>query len=374
MHRDQISSINLFAKIFQLVHCFTQHRRNQGICLQDRFLLVMFVEISFNKKDSCFGGKCSFMKKSLSMKNSNQSISELAEDFTPQFLDVLSAPLPKKERTYGFEYEFLPDRPMDITDLTSVENLLAQFGERAKNGVFFEDGTAVAFEPGGQLEYCSPPLLPHDKSAVDGLLNFMMEMNDRIKRRLGISYMACGYMPGRKNAPLCLTTDRYVQLHRRLSKSGTRGHEMMKGTAAIHLHAAICSLDEVLPLFYRFCELSGHEMFKMSAPRRDIWNNTDETRCGIPPCCVESMDEPYVLIDRLVRFGLKAVSLGEEKPFYLSSERSFESFLYHMTTIFTDVRFNLKGTTLELRTPDSMPPAEFESRWRLFIEMTENIL
>ncbi|MFW6011362.1 MAG: glutamate-cysteine ligase family protein [Desulfosalsimonas sp.] len=262
---------------------------------------------------------------------------------------------------------------MEISDLTAVEELLAGFGKRAKGGVFFENGTAVGFEPGGQIEYCSPPFSAHDESAVDELIDFMQEMNDRIKKELGIGYVAGGYLPGRKDAPLCLTTDRYVNLHRRLAKSGTRGHEMMKATAAIHLHVAICSVGELLDLFYRLCELTEHGMFKMSEVRRDIWEKTDETRCGRPPCCSEPMDDPAVLIDRLVRFGLKAVTLDEEKPFYMASDRSFETFLYHMTTIFTDVRFNLKGTTLELRTPDSIHPAEFKPMWRRFIEMTEAI-
>ncbi|MBS3808834.1 MAG: hypothetical protein KGY38_01590 [Desulfobacterales bacterium] len=300
-------------------------------------------------------------------------ISDLSEEFTKRYLDVLADQLPKKQRTYGFEYEFLPDRPMEIRDLAAVEDLLAQSGKRGKNGVVFENGVTVAFEPGGQLEYCSPPLLPDDDDKIDELLSFMLEINALIKKRLGIGYVARGYMPGRENAPLCLTSERYVNLYRRLAKSGSRGHEMMKGTAAIHLHVAICSIDELLPLFYRLCELSGYELFQMSEMRRDIWKHTDNSRCGKPPCCSEKMDDPAVLIDRLIKFGLQAVVLGEEVPFSQASDRSFESFLYHMTTIFTDVRFNLKGTTLELRTPDSMPVDLFKSRWRQFVNLTENI-
>ncbi|MCF8095699.1 MAG: hypothetical protein K9J79_10110, partial [Desulfobacteraceae bacterium] len=188
----------------------------------------------------------------------DQLISGLAKDFSRRFLDVLAAPLPRQKRTYGFEYEFLPDRPMEIKDLTVVEDFLAGFGKRGEKGVYFENGISVAFEPGGQLEYCSPPLLPHDETALEDLINFIVEMNDLIKQRLGVGYLGCGYLPGRKDAPLCLSSERYVNLHRRLAKSGTRGHEMMKGTAAIHLHVSICSMDEVLRLFYILCELSGH--------------------------------------------------------------------------------------------------------------------
>ncbi len=305
----------------------------------------------------------------------NKTIYDLAETFTQGFLEVMSAVLPKTERTYGFEFEFLPHRIMDVNDLTAVEDLLAQYGQRMdKSGVRFENGTLVDFEPGGQIEYCSPPLLAHEESAIDDLLDFMVEMNARVKEQLGIEYLAVPYFPGRKDAPLCLTSQRYVNLHQRLAKSGTRGHEMMKATAGIHLHVAICNMPELLPLFYRLCKLSRDETFGMSAVRRDIWSHTDDTRCGSPPCCAEPMDDPAVLIDRLVRFGLQAVVLGEEVPFFRCSDQSFEAFLDHLTTIFTDVRFNLKGTTLELRTPDSMAVGSFKPLWQGFIEMTENIV
>jgi gamma-glutamylcysteine synthetase len=74
-----------------------------------------------------------------------------------------------------------------------------------------------------------------------------------------------------------------------------------------------------------------------------------------------------------VRYALKVVVLGEQVPFESSSDRSFSAFLYHMTTIFTDVRFNLKGPTLELRTLDSMPTGEFTHKWFEFIRLAKTI-
>lgn len=296
--------------------------------------------------------------------------SDLAKTFTDRYLAVLASQMPKQRRTYGFEFEFLPDRPMDAGDLEKVENLLGRWGRICRDGIYFDNGLCVAFEPGGQIEYCSPPMLPEQEALFDELGAFMYDINARIKDRLGITYLAQGYLPGRKDAPLCLTTPRYVNLHRRLAKSGTRGHEMMKATAAIHLHAAICSQQELLSLFNRFCELAQDPFFQMSPVRRDIWDRTDPTRCGMPPCCRESLGSAAELIGRLVQFGMQAVVLGEEVPFLRASDRSFEAFLYHMTTIFTDVRFNLKGTTLELRTLDSMPLEAFKTRWERFVEVT----
>lgn len=305
--------------------------------------------------------------------NGHFDIAGLAADFTRRYMAVLKGQLPKTERTYGFEFEFLPDRVLQIEDVADVEALLSRWGKCANGAVFFENGLCIAFEPGGQLEYCSPPLAAGDEKRLDRFISFMEQINAEIRSHLGISYLPRGYVTGRRDAPLCLTSERYVSLHRRLAASGTRGHEMMKATASIHLHVAICSIEELLPLFFRLCSLAREPLFHMSAQRREIWDSTDPTRCGMPPCCSEPLTEPEELIDRLIRFGLHAVALGEEVPFFKTADTSFETFLYHMTTIFTDVRFNLKGTTLELRTLDSMPMDAFRQRWLQFISKTAQV-
>ena len=101
--------------------------------------------------------------------------------------------------------------------------------------------------------------------------------------------------------------------------------------------------------------------------------HTDSTRCGTPPCCFEQLDSSEGLIKRLIHYALQAEVLGEDVAFFNSSNLSFDTFLYHMTTLFTDVRFNLKGPTLELRTMDSMPLEQFRSRWKRFVVLLENI-
>lgn len=304
--------------------------------------------------------------------NQHSHASSLADTFRCHYLETLSQHLPKKHRTYGFEYEFLPEQMLGIPDMIRMDLLLEKLGgEKSAGDRLFENGMRITFEPGGQIEYCSPPLLAGDHETIDSLLSFITYVNDEIYRRLGIQYKAVGYIPGRANYPLCLRTTRYLQLHKRLSKSGSRGHEMMKGTASIHLHVSISRLDEMLPLFYFLCDLAGSDAFGMSKARRDIWQHTDPSRCGEPPCCSENLSSPEQLIDRLIRYALQVVVLGEQVPFEKASDRSFSAFLSHTTTIFTDVRFNLKGPTLELRTLDSMPPGHFKEKWLAFVELAK---
>ncbi len=307
----------------------------------------------------------------MSRKNHEAS---LADTFCRHYLETLSRNLPKQHRTYGFEYEFLSGKKLFIEDMARIDRLLGEMGgEKNAGDRLFENGMRVTFEPGGQIEYCSPPLLADDDEKLERLLAFIHDVNKAIRDRLGIDYKAVGYLPGRANYPLCLRTSRYLQLHKRLSVSGTRGHEMMKGTASIHLHVSISCLDELLPLFYFLCDLSRSEAFGMSGDRRDIWRHTDPTRCGEPPCCMENLSSPEQLIDRLIRYGLQVVVLGEQVPFENSSDRSFSAFLYHMTTVFTNVRFNLKGPTLEMRTLDSLPIDRFRAKWGEFIKLAKTI-
>jgi glutamate--cysteine ligase len=264
---------------------------------------------------------------------------------------------------------------MDRPDLERVKRCLGEIGFTVSGSAIYSADTEVGidFEPGGQIEYCSPPLLPEETERFFSLMALIQETNSLIKERTGIEYIAVDYLPGRAAAPLCLGSSRYRHLHDRLSRVESRGLEMMKGTASIHLHVVISDFRNLLPLFHRLCELSLDPRFRMSGARRDIWDHTDPTRCGRPPCCFADLSGPDELIRRLIGFALDAAVLGEDVPFTRALDRSFGAFLYHMTTIFTDVRFNLKGPTLELRTMDSLPMARFASRWEAFIRIMEDV-
>ncbi len=297
---------------------------------------------------------------------------EIIQSFIDQYSAHLTGLATNAPRTYGFEYEFLPRYPFSQNDMNRVAGLLPDIGFLPDGGEFTsENGLRVNFEPGGQIEYNSPPLFAGEDKRFDSLLAVIDHTNSVIYRRLGIEYFGRGYLPGRADASLCLSTDRYIKLHERLAKVDSRGLEMMKGTASIHLHVAISNFDELLPLFNALCQLSISDEFKMSSERRDIWDHTDRGRCGIPPCCFADIESSGALIERLIQYAVDAEVLGEDVPFDHATDQSFKAFLYHMTTLFTDVRFNLKGPTLELRTLDSMPPEQFAPKWKRFVDLLE---
>lgn len=299
---------------------------------------------------------------------------ELEQCFTDQLVRLIDQRSTSNEpRTYGFEYEFISTRPLDPETMERLYGLLPECGFLpGEEGFSHPSGMIVTFEPGGQIEYQSPPLRARDDFMMEDSLQLIEETNQRISRKLHIEYMATGYIPGRGGAPLCLKAKRYQDLHARMPKSGPRGLEMMKGTASIHLHARICDSRELPPLYHRIRQIALMEEFKMGSDRRDIWNHTDPVRCGLP-YRVDKHSNARQVVAAFVRFALNADDIGKNIPFYKTDDLSFAAFQYHQTTIFTDVRLNIKGPSIELRTLDSMPFLPFKEKWKKFIHMLQNI-
>ena len=294
----------------------------------------------------------------------------LVPQYAERLLEIILSRGNKLPRSYGFEYEFLPEKVMKAEDMVRLRDLLHLEGYEYRNGVFSNGNRQITFEPGGQIEYLSPPMIASETDVITEMLSWISSMNNLIKEKLNITYTGKGFSPGRYSAPLLLTSDRYTRMHDRFLQCDTRGPEMMKGTAAIHVHAAITSAEDIQKLYPLFCGMASGSELGMSPDRRDIWNRTDLSRCCLPEMRESSSDALSILED-IVRFELQAVELKSGKPYIDLIDRTFEDFLDHKTTIFTDVRLNIKGGTLELRTLDSMPIDRFPEKWKHFAEICE---
>lgn len=282
----------------------------------------------------------------------------------------------RENRTFGFEYELIGVRPLSPADFTAVKSVLPDAGFREADGKLIDHlGMYITFEPGGQIEFSSPPLTAGDVSLFDKLLERIKDTLELIESRTGVSYTAEPFVPGRDTAPLLLEAERYRNLHELLGRTSKRGHEMMKGTAAVHLHSSLSSIDELLNLWEFMCSLSKEEGFAMGSDRRDIWDHTDPSRCGLTCSAAEHITDSEQLLEKLVAFALHAIDLHQGIPFeQIKPEPDFREFLEHFTTIFTDVRLNLKGMTLELRTLDSRPLHLFRGTWLTFLDMLQRVM
>ncbi len=299
---------------------------------------------------------------------------DLIRDFTEKLLNLLDQKASGGRRSYGFEYEFLSDTPLTLKHMERLYAFLPECGFAPDGSSFCSSsGIYINFEPGGQIEYHSPPMFPEDDDRFHEILQVIEATNSQIFRELGIQYFGTGFINDRRDAPLCLEAVRYKNLHKRMPLCGSRGHEMMKGTASIHLHVLIRSLEELLPLFISLYRMSVSNEFKMLPDRQDIWNNTDPCRCGLPFGPFEAYDQPDQLIEAMVGVTLQADDIDKNIPFEQTANISFDAFLYHITTLFTDIRLNIKGPTLELRTLDSLPLSLFEPKWKKFISILEDV-
>ncbi len=298
----------------------------------------------------------------------------MVEEFSARLYSYLARNLVPGPLTYGFEYEFLPLEIMTPERVAEIGACLPGLGfRRLVDGSYgAADGLHIDFEPGGQLEYGSPPLLGGSEKRFRALLDHLVETNARIEELCGVRYEARAYLPGRVDAPLCLTSSRYRAMHELFTANGGRGREMMKATASIQLHVRIRSFAEMVPLFLYFQELARDPEFRMSPERREIWDTTEPSRCLLPEIC--GIKSELELLFRLVEHALQALDLETGVPFCQLEKPDFAAFLVHLTTIFTDVRLKLKGPTFELRTMDSLPAAEFARRWRRFIAGVEALV
>ncbi len=302
---------------------------------------------------------------------STEKIGSISAAYAEKLLDMILARQNSLPRTYGFEYEFLPDRILNQNDMFRLYAFLHSAGYRLDNGVHLKGERRIAFEPGGQIEYLSPPLIASDNIKFNETLDWIQDTNRVIENETGIRYIGTDYIPGRYSAPLLLTSERYSRMHDRFLKVDSRGPDMMKGTAAIHLHAALTSREDLEVMYPFFCEMASSEEFGMSGSRREIWNRTDNCRCRLPDVNLEN--GALSILEDIVEFVLEAVELQSSKRFRTIEGKSFTDFLDHLTTIFTDVRVNVKYATLELRTPDSRPLEEFPYLWQKFVEKCESL-
>lgn len=282
----------------------------------------------------------------------------------------------RKQREFGFEYELIAREPLSREDLARVKQSLPSLGFLENNGkIINEQGMYITFEPGGQLEFSSPPIPADDIETFDSLLGVIRETVKGVFEKAGVDYLPLPFISGRDKAPMLLEARRYNDLHDLLGRTSERGREMMKGTAAVHLHVSLLEFDELLRIWAFFCALSRESGFAMGEERRDIWNKTDPSRCGLRCTKSDEIFTSEILFDKLISFALKALELHSGLPFEeISPAPSFEDFLVHFTTIFTDVRLNTKGMTLELRTLDSRPLPAFRNTWITFLDMVQRIM
>ena len=227
-------------------------------------------------------------------------------------------------------------------------------------------GGTLTFEPGGQLEYSSPPF--RSASALLAVLRGVILPLRAAAAGAGIDLLAVGLDPynSEQEAPMLLQARRYERMAEYLARRGPAGARMMRQTAAFQISVDFDDepwlrwrvLNAAAPFFVAIFanspiyagERTGHQ-----SSRADVWRTLDPARTGLP----YHEDSP---VQAYLDFALDAPAIllpaieGEPRTFgegLVRASPTLEEWQEHLTTLFPEVR---PRGHLELRSADAISP------------------
>jgi glutamate--cysteine ligase len=227
-------------------------------------------------------------------------------------------------------------------------------------------GGMLTFEPGGQLEYSSPPC--RSASTLLALLRSVVPPLRAAAAGEGIDLLAVGIDPLNpvERAPLLLHAKRYERMAEYLDRRGPAGARMMRQTAAFQVSLDFddepwlrwrvlnAATPYIVAIFANSPIYAGQLTDHQSA-RAHAWRTLDPTRTGIP------YDE-RAPVQAYLDFALAAPAIlfptldSEHRPFseWLAlANPTLEEWKDHLSTLFPEVR---PRGHLELRSPDAISP------------------
>ncbi len=222
-----------------------------------------------------------------------------------------------------------------------------------------KNGSKFTFEPGFQLEYSTK----RNKNADTLIKDFfgLLKLYKSFCKKLGLKLSDVSLFPaGDIKDTFMLATDRYKIMNKYFSKTGTLGSTMMRNTNSLQLTISYGSKQDLEEKVNRLLFLKPVLLALSSNSRvhknkdtgfrsfRDvIWKNTDPKRCGDPgknfwingrwiiEDYIEKVLDAPVIFD-VVNKRYKAVPA---EPFRnLMDSLDLESYIFHNSTIFTDIR------------------------------------
>jgi glutamate--cysteine ligase len=299
---------------------------------------------------------------------------------------------PRSRWGHGIEYERIgvftqSGETVPFSGELSVEAVLRALGREHGWETVEEEGhvielargaTAVALEPGAQLEFVGPVHTHLD--ALHAELCGFLGQAEKAAAPLGISWLALGVNPFTPVERIgWIPKSRYKIMSRRLGRRGRLAHYMMKATAGIQGNFDFDSdadamekfrlamgLSSILTALLANSPLYAGVLNGFQTMRAFIWLDTDPDRCGLLELAFQEPLELQSYVDYalsvpmlfIVRDGRWIDMQGFTFRRFLSEGReSFRATIadwaLHLTTLFPEVRLK---QYLEVRGADSVPP------------------
>jgi glutamate--cysteine ligase len=241
-------------------------------------------------------------------------------------------------------------------------------------------GGTLTFEPGGQLEYSSPPC--RSPSVLLGRLRVTIGPLRAAAANEGIELLTVGLDPSNplERAPLLLHNRRYGRMAEYLASVSPHGGRMMRQTAAFQIGL---DLDDEPWLRWRVLNaaapyvtaifanspLYDGEPTGFRSTRAAVWRALDPARTGLP----WGEDDP---VRTYLDFALAAPAMlfptvsGEYRSFgewLRRAEPSPDEWSEHLSTLFPEVR---PRGHFELRSCDALPPRFYPAPLALAVGIT----
>ena len=213
------------------------------------------------------------------------------------------------------------------------------------------NGAKLTFEPGGQLELCTPP-----RAGISALLRETEEILSQLRHGAGdagISLLSVGIDPenGIERIPLQLASERYVAMTRYFDSIGPSGVRMMRQTAATQVSVdpgpepgdrwrLLADLAPYFTAMFANSPRYAGQHTGWQSFRAQCWRELDPSRTGVPHPELPP-EEAYA------RFALDATDMTrrDEQGGYRSfadwasegdwTEAQWEN---HLTTLFPEAR------------------------------------
>jgi glutamate--cysteine ligase len=286
-------------------------------------------------------------------------------------------------RRIGVEVEFIPVEsltgrrcPIDEEGVTSTLPFLRRFGSKQgwqegctpKGTPCFSlpVGGTITFEPGGQLEYSSPPC--SSASYLLALLRGVVLPLRAAAASEGVELLAFGIDPlnSIEWAPLLIQAKRYERMAAYLATRGPAGARMMRQTASCQVSLdfdaepwlrwrVLNAASPYVTAIFANSPVYAREQTGYQSARAAVWREVDPTRTGIP------YDERRP-VEVYLEFALAAPAIliptldGEYRPFgdWINvANPTIEEWHDHLSTLFPEVR---PRGHLELRSADTIAP------------------
>jgi glutamate--cysteine ligase len=228
-------------------------------------------------------------------------------------------------------------------------------------------GGSITFEPGGQIEYSSPPC---DSAAqLLAVLRAVVQPLCVAAAAEGIDLLAVGIDPFNSidQSPLLLRVPRYERMADYFATRGPAGARMMRQTASFQINLdfgtepwlrwrVLNAASPFVTAIFANSSIYRRKPAGYQSARAAVWRQVDVTRTGV----VYDQERP---VEAYLDFALAAPAIlyptvsGEYRSFadwIALANPSLGEWHDHLTTLFPEVR---PRGHLELRSPDAVSPA-----------------